>query len=49
MDDRVYIVLDLVDNKPEQLSHVLQTNPAVFMGDVVDRLLTQSNRSNRRK
>ena len=49
MDDRVNILLDLVDNKAEQVSHVLQTSSAVFMGDVVERLLAQSNRSNRRK
>jgi len=36
MDDRVYILLDIVDRKAEQVTKVLRGNPGVVMVDALE-------------
>jgi hypothetical protein len=36
MDDRIYILLDIVDDKAKQAVQVLQGSPGVAMADVVE-------------
>ena len=36
MDDRVYILLDIVDGKAEQVAQALQESPGVVMADALE-------------
>ena len=36
MVDRLYILLDIVGGKTEQVAQVLQASPGVFMGDIME-------------
>ena len=42
MVDRVYILLDIVDGKAEQIAQALPESPGIVMGNLVESTLTQS-------